>query len=286
MRPSSLSDLLKKADPSGGGRWDLTRNHEIRYRSGKNDETLVLKGPIIAAEPNALVIALTQKQSDQKIVTRTAKLTGTWRLDSKNRIVFEVEKSRGRTDKLTFKGAWHVGKSNRLIYAYREAPLKTKRKLKRELVFTGYWDISEDRRLTYWLGGDSDSAFRFRGAFQTKSILAKKGEIRYQAGVEAKGKRAFREIILFGKWKLSRTLSVTFEIEYEEGRRKTIRFGSQMQIRPGVDARFKLKNRRGDRLGIEVIFTKDVLGKNGQAFVRLVRDLEERRIEAGLRGRW
>ncbi|MBI4431914.1 MAG: hypothetical protein HY592_00305 [Candidatus Omnitrophica bacterium] len=240
------------------GRWKIGPNHEIRYHSEGKEEEFTLKGPLIGAEPNALLLALTEKQSDQKSVTSILKLIGQWRLDGKNRIVFETETANGKKDVLTFRGAWTVGDKNELIYTYEQTDLKTKRKILRDLVFNGHWDISEKNRLTYWLGADSASAFRFRGAFQTKTILAKKGVIRYQAGLEVKGRRSVREIALFGKWKVSRDWGLSFEIEYPRGRKHAIIFGSEYTFGKGERLAVSLKSRAGEPLGFELIFTKEI----------------------------
>jgi hypothetical protein len=284
MKISRLNDLIE-----GGhkikGRWELSPNHEIQYKSAGKDEEFKFRGSLIAAEPRALVVAFTEKQADQKIVTRIVKLSGNWRLDSMNRIIFEMEREGGRRDVLVFKAGWKIGESNEIVYTYEVRDLRRKRGIIRQLVFEGFWDISEDHRLAYRLSGDSDSVFRFRGAFQTKSILAKKGEIRYQAGAEVRGGREPREIVLFGKWKFSRDLGLSFEIEYEHGRKKAIRFGGEYSVGKQSQIAVNLKTRSGDPLGVEVLFTRSFFGKDGQAFARLTRSVEESRVEAGLRFR-
>jgi len=285
MKLTRLGQLLDNMEGTKG-HWELTPNHEIQYKSDKKDEEFKFKGSLIAAEPDALVISVTERQSDQKVVTRIAKLQGAWRLDPKNRIVFEVEKEGGKKDVLTFKGTWHIGKNNEIIYTFEQFDLKGRTKKTQELIFTGYWDISDKHRLTYWLSGDSDSAFRFRGAFQTKSILAKKGEIRYQVGVEVNGRHTAQDITLFGKWKYSRDLSLSFEIEYEDGKKKAITFGGEYALNGNHSIIVNLKTEEGKPLGIELILTKDFFGRDGQAFVRLAKSLEESRIEAGMRFRW
>ena len=270
------------------GRWELTPNHELRYRSLDKDEEIKFKGSLIAAEPDALVISVTGRQTDQKVVTRIVKLAGTWRLDPQNRIVFEVEKENGKNDVLTFTGAWRTGKSPELVYSYRQTELvtkrKTRRKVVRDLVFRGWWDISERDRLTYWLGADSNSAFRFRGAFQTRSILAKQNQIRYQAGAELAGRHKTRTLLLFGKWKVSHELDLSFEMKYADGRRRSILF--QGEYAPSRDERIivGLRSERGEPLGVELVLTKEFLG--GEAFLRLARSIEESRLEAGVRLQW
>ncbi|HXV19190.1 MAG TPA: hypothetical protein VD883_03845, partial [Candidatus Omnitrophota bacterium] len=199
---------------------------------------------------------------------------------------FEAEKKGGRTDALTFTGTWKVGPGHEILYTYDTTNLRTKKKTSRTLVFSGFWDISKDRRLVYRLSGGTDSAFSFRGAFQTKSILAKAGEIRYQAGVEAGGKHKLQTIALFGKWKLSRSLALSYEIKYADGRKRAIRFGAEHALGRGRDIAVELVSSGGRPLGIEVIFTKDFFGKDGQAFIRLRRSAEESGAEAGLRIKW
>src|SRR3989338_8103200 len=211
MRITKLDDLMERS-ASAKGRWELAPNHEVQYKSKGKDEEFKFRGSIIAAEPDALVLSVTEKQSDQKAVTSLGKIQGSWKLDSKNRIVFEVEKEKGKKDSLTFKGGWRINDSNELVYTYHQTDLKRKRKITRELAFHGFWDISDQHRLTYWLSGDSSSAFRFRGAFQTKSILAKRGELRYQAGIEINVKHKIQTIALFGKWKVSHDMELSFEV--------------------------------------------------------------------------
>src|SRR3989338_1096896 len=183
MKPAKLSDILEEAQTTGG-KWELTPDHIVQYKSKDLNEEIKFKGSLIAAEQDALVFSVTKRQEDQTVVTSIRKLTGTWRANPQNQLVFEVEKEDGKKDALTFKAGWKLNDQHEIVYTYDEANLKTKKKQSQELVFQGYWDISEKNRLTYFLGGNSESAFRFRGTFQTASILAKKGEIRYQLGVE------------------------------------------------------------------------------------------------------
>lgn len=285
MKLTKLNDLIESGEVVQGD-WEITPNHEIHYKSDKKDEEFKFKGSLVAAEPDALVVSVTEKQFDQKIVTSIAKLTGAWRLDPKNRIVFEVEREDGKKDALTFKGAWRINDSNELVYTYNETDLKRKRKIKRDLTFHGFWDISDKHRLTYRLGGGSDSAFVFRGAFQTKSILAKRGELRYQAGIEINGKHKIQTIALFGKWKVSHAMELSFEVEYADGVRKAITFGGEYALSDDERIMIDLKTEQGKPLGIELILTKDLFKKDGQAFIRLQKSLEESRVEAGMSFKW
>lgn len=268
------------------GRWDLNRNHEVIYRKTRRTEQATLKASLVASEPDALVVALTEKKSAGKVVSTLLKLSGAWRLDEKNRITFEVERESGKKDVLTFQGAWHINSKHQVVYTYERQALKQKTKKLETLVFKGTWGVSENNELTYLLGIDSRSEFRFRGTFETKSLSAKEGEIRYQAGVEVKGKTRIQTIALFGKWKLSRDLGLGFEIEYENGIRKQIAFQGEYRLTENLDAAVELKNRTGKALGLELILTREFLEGQGRTFLRLKKSLEESAIEAGVTLPW
>ncbi len=285
MKLTKLNDLLEDSK-TVKGKWELTPNHDLQYKSKDLDEEVKLQGTLIAVEPTALVFAVTERQKDQKIVTSIHKLTGTWKANPQNQLVFEVEKESGKKDALTFKAAWKVNDRHEIVYTYDEVNLKTKRKEAQELVFKGFWDISEKNRLTYSVGGDTSSVFRFRGTFQTKSILAKKGEIRYQLGVEVTGKPKTQTITLFGKWIVSRNLNLSFEMAYDDKQKKTILFGGTYSLSDSADVAVNLKSQEGKPLGVELILTKDIFNGDGQTFIRLQKSIDESRIEAGMKFKW
>ena len=284
MKLTRFNQLIKDGKAIDG-RWQLTHDHEVQYESEGLDEELKFKGSLIAAEPDALVISVTERQSDQKIVTSLVKLRGNWHVNPKNQIIFEVEKESGKNDIFTFRSGWKVNDRNEIIYTYRQENLKTKIKQTQELAFTGYWEISEKNRLTYYIGGDSGSSFRFRGTFQSKSILAKRGEIRYQIGAEVSGKRRVQTVSLFGKWKVSRDLSLDFEMSYQDGN-KIITFGGEYNLGGSRQIAVNLKTEQGAPLGVEVILTQDIFGKDGQFFIRLEKALAETSLEAGVEFKW
>src|SRR5262245_5352271 len=118
-----LEDLIGE---NREGRWEITPNHELRYRSKDKDEEVRIAGPIIGAGPDALIVSVTERQTDQIKVTGLASLSGTWKLNAKNQIVFEVERQSGKNNRLTFHGTWRVGDSHEIIYAYETTRLKTK----------------------------------------------------------------------------------------------------------------------------------------------------------------
>ena len=282
----TLNELRRKSRQVKG-EWRLDDRHRLNYKSEDEGEEFELETSFVAAEPEALVFSITEKQENGKTVTGLAKLQGAWRANDQNQIEFEVTRQSGKNDVLTFTGRWKVGANHEIIYSYRTRPLKTRNSKLQALVFKGWWDITEKNRLTYLLEGESDSAFRFRGTFQTPSILAKKGELHYQLGVEAEGKQEkFQTITLFGKWKLSNALELSFEIEYPQGERREIRFGAEYALTRDFTVAAKLMNKEGDPLGVEVILTREFLEGHAQAFVRLKKSLAESAVEAGITIPW
>lgn len=234
---------------------------------------------LIDAKAGALIVSFAQKQEDGSVVTSLAQLKGKWQANAKNEIQFLVEGQSGKKKALTFTGSWSIGENNEIIYEYGS------RQNLQTLTFKGYWDILDGKRLTYLIEGNSKSAFRFRGAFQTQSILAKEGELRYQIGVEAgrklRRKSFVKTIVLFGKWKLSDKFGLSFEIEYENGARE-IRFGAEYSLSPASEITAGLISPEGKPLGIEVVFTQTFPKTQAQAFLKLRKSLQENAIEGGI----
>ena len=338
MRFKKLSDLQKEAE-SFDGKWELSPEHEIFYRERRGgDKEATIKGSLVAAEPDALVVSVSvQEDADpnpqrvgtasaragrsrpiRRTVTGLVKLSGKWELDDKNRITFSVKRGLDRYDKLTFQGAWEINDNFQVTYSFEskqvlEGSGKRRRrvtKVTQELVFEGLWDLSDKHRLTYLMGFEAAcppeqcggmSAFRFRGTFETSSILAKEGEIRYQVGIEYRTSRGAKKqrtqtITLFGKWKLSDDLGISFEIECADGRRSEIRVGTDLSLKglegPGLrrllpdEISVNLVSSSGKPLGIELVLTKDLFEGNAQVFVRFRESLLESAVETGITIPW
>lgn len=268
------------------GKWELDDKHDISYRtSGKNTETkLVAK--IIDVQAGGLEILVSQKKSDTRVVGKTYRLKGDWRLDSKNRINFEVTRDKGTSDTLQFKNLWTLNKNNEVTYSYKEQMLQTKKKILRTLTFKGYWDIHEKNRFVYYLQHENPSKLTLRGAFQTKSILAKKDEIRYQFGIEVAKKIRTQNITLFGKWKYSQKLGLYFEVEYRNGIKKIIQFGGEYNFNHQNKIVVKLMTATGEKLGIELILSRAFLKLDGEAFVELFQSVHDSGIKIGMNFKW
>lgn len=285
MRLSRLNQLLDEEGRIIEGRWELTRRHRLQYRQQGQEEEIVLSGELVAAEPTALVAQITERLADGESVSRLLSLRGRWQADPRNRLAFLVERESGRYEWLTLQGGWEVAPGQEILVRTQRTDLKTKSRQVHLLRFRGYWDLSQGGRLTYVLDESSDSAFRFRGTFQTPSVLAKGGAVRYQLGLEAEGKRRLKKITLFGKWKLSRDLALEFEIPYE-GSAHSIIFGATYEINSQASLAASLTTQEGKPLGVELLLTRRFLQGQGEAFLRLRKSVEESAAEGGVRFRW
>ncbi len=285
MRLTRLNQLIL-ADETVDGVWRLTKSHQLEYRKRGAGQEAVLTGALIAAEPEALVFRVAQREESGRIINQLFSLRGRWEADSRNRLNFLVERDKGRSDRLTFQGGWEVTADHEILYRYKLPFLGGSRLAESALIFRGQWDFIAGRRLVYLLDLSGDSTFRFRGAFQTPSVLAKEGQIRYQVGVEVEGKRRVQTVTFFGKWKLSRDLAVEFELASAGKRKQAILFGASWSVVRSGTVSARLSTRKGQPMGLEVIFSREFLRNGGQVFVRLWKFSEETALEAGIRTPW
>lgn len=201
---------------------------------------------LIAAEPELLVLAVTETAGTGRVFTRTLRLSGKWRVTPANEIEFAFTKPELRKRSISFGANWRVNDDNEL-----ELSLGRDR-----VALKGNWDIAGLNRLSYQIGRGTGQVMEFRASFGTKSLVAKKGELRYELGVGADRTRRTKRLTLFGKWRLSRALGLSFEIEYANGRKRAIRFGGE--IHPSGDKTISVDLVARDRkpLGVEVLFTQ------------------------------
>lgn len=291
MRLTALNQLVH-ADERVDGVWRLTPRHELQYRRRgphqRPEETVMLTGALVGTDATGLTLQVTGQQLAQDLVGHTVRLRGRWQADARHRLTFLIEREGGRADRLTLQGGWTLGPHHEIRYRYQRPvhPRGRDRAAVRTLTFAGAWELPAGRQLTYVLDAAADSAFRFRGTWQTPSILAKTGELRYQLGVEVAGRRRLQTLTFFGTWKVSRTLGVTFELPLARGRIGAWRFGATFAPGPGGTLTAALTARHGQPLGVEVVFTRELWRGSAEAFVRLRRARDATAVEAGLRGRW
>ena len=284
MRIDRLNRLIRDGETLDGA-WELSSGHQLRYRRRGSEKEVILAGDLVSAGPNSLNLRLREDVLEEDVRRREMILRGRWQVDPRNRLAFRVEREQGTAEALTLEGAWETGPDNEILYRF-ERPGTQGGKSIHQVRFEGVWEIGEDRRLSYVMDAGSDSAFRFRGTFQTASIRPKEGTVRYQIGVQVENKKRFQTVMLFGKWKLSRDLSLEFEVPYSGGFRRSISFGAVYSWDSSASVSARLTTPAGKPLGVELSLHKEFLKGKGEAFVRLRRSLEETAAEAGVRVLW
>ena len=275
MRLTRLNQLIDK-NKTIQGTWRLSGN-KIEYRREPGGKEVLLRGEWVSAAADSLAFLIREhSDQDSSVISRLWNLRGSWKADDKNQLTFFVQRDT-QPDALTFEGGWETNKDQEIIYRFDGA---------HSLRFQGKWQIDSQKQLTYLLEGDSDSAFHFRGAFQTPSIHAKEGTIRYQIGCDLAGKRTLQKVTLFGKWKLSRALGLEFELSRPKEAAYSLRFRADYALGPRETISASLISASGKPLGYEVLFTREFLKTQGEAFVRLRSSLEETAVEGGFRFKW
>jgi len=232
----------------------------------------------IVAESDSLTLETIQtisKTRRQRL--RVLTLKGTWRTNDYNELVFEAALRKGQPETYTFKGAWKINKNQQIEYSCGQGP--------DVLTFKGHWDISLANRLVYALEGSLTSRFEFKVQFESASLYAKKGEIRYRIGIgvrQSRLTRLGRLLILYGEWKFGRNLGLFFQMDYGKGRVKAIEFGAEVSFGRNKVI-LALKNEFGDPVGITLTITHKFLKTiDTEAFIRLKSLQKEQSVEAGI----
>lgn len=272
------------------GTWKLTAAHELALLLHADErrarQTVYLKGALVRAAANSLTFALRHRADDEQRTAQQVTLSGRWQADAKNRLTFLAEKADGAEDRLTLQGGWSVGPRHELVYRYRQQDAPDRSAGEHALTFEGAWEIAQADRLVYRLSGSSDSAFEFRVALQSPSLLAREGRITYQVGIGlAGGRTQRRQVVLFGAWKLNRDLSVSFEIPYAGGRTGTMRFEGTYALSSRDRIAVALQDSRREGLGLTVTFTKETV-PDANLFLKLRSGAQERSVLGGVQVRF
>lgn len=297
-----FSETFVKSTPEGfflekmvvDGKWSLLGDNILKLSLSSSDpllsgKTIIFKGEVISHSASGLTFRVRHSDALSGEKSRTIELKGVWALDNLNRLTFRVSKADGKYDTLSFNGAWNIGANNELSYRVAKTHLKTKVKVEKALVFRGHWDLYRTR-IVYSLEGDGNSFFSFKAAIQSKSLMAKKGEIRYQLGAgtvsffERSGKVS-RTVAIYGIWKLSHDLKVSFEVKCPGSEKREINFGIEKMFAENRKITVALKDRKGETLGLDVTFTK-VFSTDAEFFASIGVNASECRILGGIRMRF
>lgn len=271
------------------GSWQLSRNRDLELvlSKGKNQregEILTIKGAIISAQGNSLVFETRARDENGLLHVQILQLSVIWLADKDNHLSFVVKKH--IPDILTLEGNWRINRNQQLTYTYEKTELKRKTKVAEVLTFEGSWQFSKPDRLTYVLSQGSDSKFDLRAQIETPNIYAQDGAIKYRLGAGVREGRKIKEkiISIYGVWKLSRKLGLSFQINYGKERFSEAEFGADIALGRRNDVSFSLKNKEGKPLGINVIFRHKFLKSlDAEAFLRLKVSAREREAGIGVR---
>jgi len=266
------------------GAWGLTRRNTLKLRLhagfGRPRQTLYLYGELEKAGARSLTVSLRRHSGDGRPASQRLTLRGRWAANRANQLMFLVKRAKGAQDKLTLQGAWSAGKHHDLQYRFRRFDQKPQSL--HTLRWSGTWDVPRAGRLLFRVEGQSDSSFDFRASLQSRSLQAREGRIAYQVGVGwLKEKRKRIAVVLFGRWKLNRDLSVVFEVPYPEGRLGRIRFGADLAVSRKGGLALRLESVRGEPLGLLLTFSRRFLN-GAEWFLRLKRSLRDSEVLAGV----
>lgn len=272
------------------GNWHLTPNYdlELSLRQTKQQykaDSLVLKGEIISTDRDALVFEITSQDKDGLSHTQVLKLTGRWQTDEFNQIKFTLKK-KTVPDTFVFEGDWQINRNQQIVYNYEKTNLKTKTKSIYTLFFDGFWQINSANRIVYILTHSTISYFDFRVQIESPNLYPEEGIIKYRLGIGSKKTRLYqtKTIFLYGAWKFSHKLGLTFQVDYGAGKFQGIEFGVKVYLNKNNETTFLLTNKKQEPLGLTIVFTKSFLKeRDAQIFLRLKQMQKERGIEAGLR---
>lgn len=272
------------------GAWSLTKSHDLKFTvSAANNRPasgeIMLSGGILEAKGDSLIFSLTTKTGAGARKTYIMQLTGVWRADRNNRLVFSVKRHNGGTDALTFRASWSIGRNNELVYEYVRSAGARKAGASQRIAFKGSWAITKPAYLSYSIEGASNSSFDFRtaaGICGPRSMTFELG-----TGLSRHLRPSARTVVLYGSWKFTRSSGLNFEIEYAGGRRYSMKFAAEAKLTDDDRVTLCLKDPAGRKdLGLEVTLAHEILGGDGSAFLRLLKSSEESAVFIGSAFRW
>jgi hypothetical protein len=267
------------------GRYAVTKSHDLlftldRSYKQKSKDSLLLKGDIAFVKGNSLGFAVTTRNSSGKRATRVLALDGRWRLDKNNMVLFEAERSKGANDILKFNGSWRVNKNNEIEYIYKKSILKRKTKLERKLSFKGHWDIIDKNRIDYSLSADNNSRFEIKAYLIKTGLPGRRSAHIYKVGASVLGKSYGPKTVKFlGEWKLTPNAGLFFQLGRVDGKVNSISYGAHVILGKRNELIFKLQDRKGKPLGINLTLGRKFLGNSGELLLKLLSSGKERSIQ-------
>ncbi|RKY36410.1 MAG: hypothetical protein DRP78_03695 [Candidatus Omnitrophota bacterium] len=271
------------------GKWNLDEQYKLSFclRKTKTQfegDKLYFKTHLVGASAQSLVLAIGSQQ-DTKLEgvynVEILKLNGRWQADRFNQLSFLVTRSYSGYDTLTLQGMWAV-KNNCIVFRRKKTKLLTKDNIHEEIVFKGFWQILRRNCLSYVLDVKSNSTFAFKVNFGTTNIMAKKDVIKYRVGIGSEKKVREKIFSLSGTWTFGRERGLFFNVDYGNNKFKTIKFGFTVYLAQKEKIVLELQNDVGEKLGIQVCFTKSFWKRDARCFLRFKNMTKNMRVEAGV----
>jgi hypothetical protein len=265
------------------GTWSIDEKHDLvctldAGRTQQARDTLTLKGELIGAEANSIAFALSTKKASGIETIYVLTLSGAWRADKYNRLLFEVEREGGRTEKLLLRGTWEINKYHELIYTYTKSGTRAVQ----SLTLKGHWDIVDKYRIAYSVCGESRSRCEFGVEFARYDT--DKRAFKYTVAVGVKPET--RMLTFKGRWRVRKGLGLMFEMAYRDGEVYSMKFGATCILSGHTECSVELKNTRGKDLGIEIELARELFDGAGQAFVRGLASEKACELVAGVGAKW
>ncbi|NQT46913.1 MAG: hypothetical protein HQ593_05520 [Candidatus Omnitrophica bacterium] len=276
------------------GRWSVTPDSKLKLTLDESEtqygrDTLLFEGELLNPQQDSLLFGVKTRNVGGGSKIRTIRLKGAWRADSKNRLLFALDRgASGKYNDILLNGTWEIDRTHKIIYTYYKKGTRRGDRYKRNIAFKGFWDIRKKERLSYLIEGSKGSGFHFRASLLTPRIAGDKDAIKYEIGTDIRKSRYRRRqiVALFGKWRFKRGLRPSFEIKYSGGKPYSINFGSAIIVRRRNQLVIELTSLRGDPLGISIVINRRLLEGEGEAFLRLRKKSYDMGIEAGITRRW
>lgn len=271
------------------GSWSMTPDHRLRYTLDKQErrtfgDRIDLEGRILDAGANSILFALSTASADGKRTTYTLGLEGSWKADARNRLTFHVKREKGRSDILTFTGAWEVDKAHRIVYRYASSRLTKKSSRIHTVVFYGRWNITGASRISYVLSADTGSAFEFKAG----PGVFRENYVKYGLSIGASGRvrPARRTITLGGEWNFDGKTGLKFEIGLERST-GAVMLSADIKVAGKNTVTVRLRSADGARdLGVTVELSRKIFKGEGEAFIRALESTGESALYAGAAWRW
>lgn len=272
------------------GTWRLNKTHDLELvlrqaGAGTDEEILTLRGEVVSLSAEAFAFSLKTRNRRGQSTVSLLVLEGTLGSDQSNRLFFRLSQQ-GQPGVLTCEGNWRLNRSQQIEYVYRRSDSRRKVAATHTFIVSGVWEIASATRLRYLLTHGSGRYLEFRVQLESPSLYPQKGVIKYRLGIGSRGpsRRSGRLLCLYGDWKLSRSLGVTFDMEYGKVGVHRLCFDARISFNSRTQVLASLSSTKGEATGIRLVYLRRMMRpKDAEFFIELRRGQQERAIEAGVR---